>query len=127
MSSFKIKFQTVDEYFNTFPKDVQDTLEKIRETIKSAAPEAEEVISYQLPAFKYHGFLIYFSAYKDHYSLSFPPPFKIFEAFKNELSPYEVSKTSIKFPMDKLIPFDLVIELVKYKVKENLEKEKKKK
>jgi uncharacterized protein YdhG (YjbR/CyaY superfamily) len=127
MSSTKSNFQTVDEYIGTFPKDVQDTLEKIRQTIKKAAPEAEEVISYQLPAFKFHGMLIYFSAYKDHYSLSFPPPFHVFDVFKNELSPYEISKTTIKFPMDHPIPFELVSEIVKYRAKENLEREKKKK
>jgi uncharacterized protein YdhG (YjbR/CyaY superfamily) len=71
--------------------------------------------------------LIYFSAYKDHYSLSFPPPFKLFEVFKTELSTYEVSKTTIKFPMDKPIPLELVREIVIYRAKENLEGEKKKK
>jgi uncharacterized protein YdhG (YjbR/CyaY superfamily) len=123
----KIKFQTIDEYIGIFPKDVQESLEKIRETIKIAEPEAEEVISYQLPAFQFHGMLIYFSAYKDHYSLSFPPPFTIFDVFKQELSPYEVSKTTIKLPMDKPIPLKLVSEIVKYRAKENLEKQKKKK
>jgi uncharacterized protein YdhG (YjbR/CyaY superfamily) len=122
-----IKFQTVEEYMGTFPKDVQDTLETIRQTIKKAVPEAEEVISYQLPAFKYHGMLIYYSAYKEHYSLSFPPPFKLFDVFKNELLPYEKSKTTIKFSMDKPIPLELVSELAKYRANENLEREKKKK
>jgi uncharacterized protein YdhG (YjbR/CyaY superfamily) len=64
---------------------------------KKAVPEADEGISYQLPALKYHGMLIYFSAYKDHYSLSFPPPCKIFDVFKIELSPYEVSKPQSNF------------------------------
>jgi uncharacterized protein YdhG (YjbR/CyaY superfamily) len=127
MSSTKNNFQTVDEYFGSFPKDIQDTLEQIKQTIKKAAPEAEEVISYQLPAFKYHGMLIYYSAYKDHYSLSFPPPFKLFDVFKKELSPYEVSKTTIKFPKDKPIPLELVSEIVKYRAQENLEGQKKKK
>jgi uncharacterized protein YdhG (YjbR/CyaY superfamily) len=127
MSSTKSKFQTVNEYIGTFPKDVQDTLEKIRQTIKKAAPEAEELISYQLPAFKFHGMLIYFSAYNDHYSLSFPPPFKVFDVFKKELSLYEVSKTTIKFPMDNPIPLELVSEIVKYRAMENLEREKEKK
>jgi uncharacterized protein YdhG (YjbR/CyaY superfamily) len=71
--------------------------------------------------------LIYYSAYKDHYSLSFPPPFTIFDVFKQELSPYEVSKTTIKLPKDKPIPLELVGELVKFRAKENLERQKKKK
>jgi uncharacterized protein YdhG (YjbR/CyaY superfamily) len=125
--SSKNKFQTVDEYIGTFAKDVQGDLEKIRQTIKKAVPEAEEVISYQLPAFEFHGMLIYFSAYKEHYSLSFPPPFTLFEVFKQELSPYEVSKTTIKILMDKPLPLDLVSEIVKYRAKENLERGKKKK
>jgi len=121
------KFQTVPEYISTFPKDVQDNLETIRRTIKEAVPEAEEVISYQLPAFKFHGMLIYFSAYKDHYSLSFPPPFTIFDVFKEDLSPYEKSKTTIKFSKDKSIPIELISALVKYRAKENLEIQEKKK
>ncbi|MBW7454070.1 iron chaperone [Paenibacillus sepulcri] len=125
-STKKSNFQTVDEYFGSFQKEIQDSLEQIRQTIKNAVPEAEEVISYQLPAFKYHGMLIYFSAYKDHYSLSFPPPFTVFEVFKQELSPYEVSKTTIKFPADKPIPLELVSELAKYRAKENLEGKQKK-
>jgi uncharacterized protein YdhG (YjbR/CyaY superfamily) len=71
--------------------------------------------------------LIYFSAYKDHYSLSFPPPFHVFNVFKNELSPYEMSKTTIKFPMEHPIPLELVSEIVKYRAKENMEREKNKK
>ncbi|TNJ61846.1 DUF1801 domain-containing protein [Paenibacillus hemerocallicola] len=127
MSSTKSSFQTVEEYIVTFPDDVQATLENIRQTIKETVPEAEEAISYQLPAFKYYGMLIYFSAYKDHYSLSFPPPFTIFEVFKEQLSPYEVSKTAIKFPMKDPFPFELLRDIVKFRATENLEKGKKKK
>jgi uncharacterized protein YdhG (YjbR/CyaY superfamily) len=127
MCPTKSNFQTVDEYILTFPRDVQATLEQIRQTIKEAVPEAEEVISYQLPAFKYHGMLIYFSAYKDHYSLSFPPPFTVFDVFKEQLSPYEVSKTAIKFQMSIPLPLELVNDMVKFRANENLEKGKKKK
>ncbi|WP_221469094.1 iron chaperone [Cohnella nanjingensis] len=125
--SSKTKFETTDAYIGTFPKDVQDGLEQIRQTIQQAVPEAEEVISYQLPAFQYHGMLIYYSAYKNHYSLSFPPPFRIFEVFQTQLAPYEVSKTTIQLPMDQPLPLDLVGELAKYRAQENAEKAKKKK
>ena len=123
----KTNFQTVDEYISTFPKDVQATLEKIRHTIQQAVPEAEEVISYQIPAFKYHGWIFYFSAYKEHYSLSCPPPFTVFDAFKKELSPYEVSTSAIKFPLDKPVPVDLIKEMSQFRAKANLEKTQKKK
>lgn len=127
MATAKIKFETVDQYIATFPKEVQTTLEKIRKTIQKAVPEAEEMISYQIPAFEYNGMLAYFSAYKEHYSLTFPPPFEIFEVFKKELSPYEVSKTTIQFPMTSPVPLDLVTKMVKYRAKENAENKKKKK
>jgi len=78
----KTDFKTVDEYINTFPQDVGETLEKIRQTIQEAVPDAEEVISYQIPAFKFYGWILYFSAYKDHYSISFPPPSTVFDIFK---------------------------------------------
>ena len=123
----KTDFKTVDEYISTFPEDVQDTLEKIRQTIKKAVPEAQEVISYQIPAFKFHGWVLYFSAYKHHYSLSCPPPFTVFDVFEKELSLYEISKSAIKFPADKPIPLTLISDMAKYRAKENLEKEKKKK
>lgn len=87
MRMAKTNFQTVDECVGTFPKDVQDLLETIRTTIQRAVPDAEEVIRYQIPAFKYHGWVLYFSAYKHHYSLSCPPPFTICDVFKRELSP----------------------------------------
>ena len=121
------KFQTIEAYVEAFPEDVQEGLESLRQAIRTAVPEAEEVISYQLPAFKHHGMLIYFSAYKDHYSLSFPPPFTIFEAFKEQLSAYEMTKTAIKLPMGRPLPLDLVGELAKYRAQENAEAASKKK
>jgi uncharacterized protein YdhG (YjbR/CyaY superfamily) len=127
MATTKARFETVNEYIGSFPKEVQATLEKIRQTIKKAEPDAEEVISYQIPAFKLHGFLVYFSAYKEHYSITFPPPFTVFEKFKKELAPYEMSKTTVQLPMKQPIPFDLITKMVKFRAKENQETEKKKK
>jgi uncharacterized protein YdhG (YjbR/CyaY superfamily) len=122
----KTDFKTVDEYIGTFPKAVQDILEQIRTTIQKAVPAAEEVISYQIPAYKFHGWVLYFSAHKHHYSLSCPPPFTVFDVFKRELSPYEVSKSAIRFPMDKPVPVDLISEIATYRARENMERDKKK-
>ncbi len=120
----KTDFKSVNEYVQTFPKDVQAILEQVRETIQEAVPEAEEAISYQIPAFKYHGWIFYFSAYKKHFSLSCPPPFTVFEAFKKELSPYEMSKSTIQFPLDKPVPVKLIQQMAQFRAKENLARDK---
>ena len=111
---------TIDEYIASFPKDVQEILEKIRKTIHEAAPEADEAISYQMPAFKFHGNLVYFAAFKKHIGF-YPIPSGI-EKFKAELSIYKQGKGSVQFPLDKPIPYDLVSQIVKFRVEENLRK-----
>ncbi len=113
--------RSVDEYIRTFPKDVQGILETLRRTIRKAVPQAEEVISYQMPAFKFYGPLLYFSAYKNHYSL-----FGVRKGFKKELSRYEGSKGTIRFPLDEPVPVKLISEIAKQRAKENLERERKK-
>jgi len=123
----KPKFETVEAYFASFDEGVRKGLASIRDAVQQAVPQAEETLSYQLPAFKYHGMLIYYSAYTSHYSISFPPPFTVFEVFKEQLAPYELSKTAVQFPMDKPIPLDLIGEMAKYRANENIETEKKKK
>ncbi len=125
MDTPKKKFETIDEYIATFPKDVQDILEKLRLTIRKAAPDAKETISYQMPAFKLNGNLVYFAAWKTHIGLY--PTSSATEAFKKELAPCEVSKGTVRFPLDKPIPFDLVTKIVTYRVKENMEKRGRKK
>ena len=117
--------QTINEYIAGFPKQVQEILEKLRATIRKAAPEAEEIISYQMPAFKYHGMLVYFAGHKNHIGF-YPTPSGI-EAFKKELSVYEGAKGSVQFPIDKPLPLGLVTKIVKFRVKENLEMAKLKK
>lgn len=112
--------KNIDEYIASFPNDVQKILEKIRTTIQKAAPNAEEKISYQMPAFTLKGGLVYFAAYKNHIGL-YPAPRGI-EKFKKELSVYEGGKGTIKFPLDKPIPFDLISKIVKFKVRENLQR-----
>ena len=122
MTAEKLKFNQVADYMATLPQNAQNILEEIRQAIKETAPEAEEVISYQLPAFRFHGMLIYYSAYKEHVSLSFPSA-SVFKAFEKELTGYETGKSTIKFPLNKPMPLQLVKAIVKHRMKENLEKE----
>jgi uncharacterized protein YdhG (YjbR/CyaY superfamily) len=127
MKTNKTAPKNIDEYIAGFPRDVQVILEKIRKTIREAAPRAEETISYQMPAFKMNGFLVYFAAYKNHIGF-YPMPSGI-EKFKKELSVYEGAKGSVKFPIDKPMPLGLISKIVKFRVKENsaMAKEKAKK
>ncbi len=120
MNATKKQVKTIDEYIKTFPEDVQSILEKMRQTIRRAAPEAEETISYQIPAFKLNGNLVWFAAFKNHIGL-YPTPSGT-EAFKKELSPYQGGKGSIRFPFKEPIPYDLVRKVVMFRRKENLEK-----
>jgi len=115
----------IDEYIARFPKDVLGILGQLRATIRKAAPNAEEAISYQMPTFRLKGNLVHFAAYKNHIGF-YPTPSGI-EKFKKELSVYEGAKGSVKFPIDKPLPFDLVSEIVKFRVQENLERAKAKK
>ena len=119
MKANKTAPKTIDEYIAGFPKDVRMILEQIRETIKKAAPNAEETISYQMPAFRLKGYLVYFAAHKNH--IGFYPMPSAIEKFKKELSVYEGAKGSVKFPMDKPMPLGLIGKIVKFRVKENLE------
>ena len=113
-------YSTIDEYIATFTKDIQGILKALRQAIRESAPKAEETISYQMPAFRLNGILVYFAAFRDH--ISFFPTSSGVAAFKKELSQYEISKGTIRFPLDKPIPMELVKEIVKYRVKENMSK-----
>lgn len=111
--------KNIDEYIAGFPNDVQATLEKIRATIKKAAPDAEETISYQIPTFTLKGhYLVYFAAYKNHIGF-YPVPLGNAE-FKAEMSVYASGKGTLRFPFDKPIPFKMISKFVKFRVKENL-------
>ncbi len=114
------KAKDIDEYIARHPKDVQKILKKIRTTIKKAAPGAEEAISYQMPAFHFHGYLIYFAAYKNHIGI-YPVPRGIDE-FSKELARYEGGKGTLRLPLDQPIPDDLITRIVNFRVKQNLEK-----
>jgi len=115
---------TVDEYINLFPADVQENLQQLRDTIKAAAPEAKEIISYQMPTYKHAGNLVHFAAYKNHIGFYPGPAGK--NNFEDELSAFEGSKGTVKFPVDKPLPLKLISEIVKFMLKLNLEKEQKK-
>jgi uncharacterized protein YdhG (YjbR/CyaY superfamily) len=110
----------IDEYIAGFPNDVQRILEKIRLTIRKAAPDAEEAIKYQIPTFTLKGNLVHFAAYKEH--IGFYPAPRGIEKFKKELSVYEGGKGTVRFPLDKPIPFDLISKIVKFRVQNNLER-----
>ena len=112
--------KTIDEYIASFPQDVQEILEKIRMTIRNAAPDAKETIKYQMPTFTLKGNLVHFAAFKMHIGF-YPTPSGI-EEFDKELSVYKGGKGSARFPLDKPIPYDLISRIVKFRVKENLER-----
>jgi uncharacterized protein YdhG (YjbR/CyaY superfamily) len=120
MLSAKMKFWTIDEYIASFPKDVQKILQEIRRTIHKAAPRATEVISYGVPAFKQNNILVYFAAFKNH--IGFYPTSKPIAIFKKELSAYKTSRGTIRFPLDKKIPLELIAKITKFRAKEDSEK-----
>jgi uncharacterized protein YdhG (YjbR/CyaY superfamily) len=112
--------RTIDEYIDGFEADIQEILQQIRMTIKEAAPEAEETISYQMPTFTLKGNLVHFAAYKNHIGF-YPVPSGI-EKFKQELSGYKGAKGSVQFPLDQPMPLDLIRRIVQFRVEENLAK-----
>jgi uncharacterized protein YdhG (YjbR/CyaY superfamily) len=120
MESKPGSYVSIDEYIAMFPKDIQKILEELRATIKDAAPDAKEKISYQMPTFDLKGNLVHFAAHKNHIGF-YPQPSGI-QAFKNELSIYESSKGSVKFTLDKPLPLKLISRIVKFRVAENLER-----
>ena len=120
MISTRKKFKTIDEYIKSFPEDVRKILENIRLTIQQAAPEVTQTISYQIPTFKLHGNLVHFAAFKNH--IGFYPTPKAIEVFNRELSAYEVSKGTIRFPLGEEIQYDLIEKITLFRVNENLKK-----
>jgi uncharacterized protein YdhG (YjbR/CyaY superfamily) len=108
----------IDEYTISFPKEIQKILEQLRATVKEAAPQAEEVISYGLPAFRFNGMLVWFGAHTNHIGLY--PRASAIEAFKKELSDYKSAKGSVQFPLHEPLPLELITKIVKFRVVENL-------
>jgi uncharacterized protein YdhG (YjbR/CyaY superfamily) len=114
------KFKNVDDYIRRFPKSTQSLLQEIRKLILETAPGVEETISYNMPAYKYHGVLCYFAGYENH--VGFYPTGTPIRFFEDELTVYQTSKGTVQFPLNKPIPKSLVKKMVKFKMKENLEK-----
>lgn len=115
----------IDEYITGYSKETQKLLEQLRATIKKAAPKAQEIISYGMPAFKLNGILVWFGAHSTHIGLY--PGASGIEAFKKELSIYKSAKGSVQFPLERPLPLGLITQIVKFRVIENLQKEKTKK
>jgi uncharacterized protein YdhG (YjbR/CyaY superfamily) len=124
LESNKNTVNSIDEYIAKFPEEVQRILNELRAVIKESAPDAEERISYQMPTFALKGNLVHFAAYKNHIGF-YPTPNGI-QAFKKELSIYEGAKGSIKFPIDRPLPLELISKIVKFRVTENLKNAKNK-
>jgi uncharacterized protein YdhG (YjbR/CyaY superfamily) len=121
MKNNKAGFESVDEYIETFPKDVQKILEEVRRTIKAAAPDAREKISYQIAAFELNGKnLIHFAGWKNHISM-YPIPSGR-DAFNKEVSKYAAGKGTLQFPLDKPLPLKLITKIVRLRIEDNLEK-----
>lgn len=113
-------FKDIDDYISAFPDHTQQLLQQVRSTIRKAAPGAEEVISYQMPAYKYKGILVYFAGYKKH--IGFYPTGSAIQRFKEELSVFKGAKGSVQFPLDKPLPLALIAEMVSFRMKENEQK-----
>jgi len=120
MMAERTQSTNIDEYIAGFPTQVQEILQKIRQTIRTAAPKAQETINYAIPTFTLKGNLVHFAAFEKHIGF-YPAPSGI-ERFKEELSAYESAKGSVQFPLDRPIPYDLISTIVKFRVQENLQR-----
>ena len=119
----KHQFRTIDEYIAGFPENIRDILEELRRVIREAAPRAEEAMRYGIPTFRLNGNLVHFAAFKHH--IGFYPTPSAIEAFKEELSSYKQAKGSVRFPIDKPLPYDLIRKIVQYRVDESQDSKKK--
>lgn len=117
MEENKITFESIDEYISNFPPNVQEILTTLRKVIKESAPDAKERISWQMPTFALHGNLVHFAAHKKHIGLY--PGASGIEVFKNKLSEYKSSKGAVQFPIERPLPYELISEIVRYRVAEN--------
>ena len=114
------KPKDIDDYISRFPKSVQTILRRLRETIRAAAPEAKEVISYQMPALRQHGILLYFAAWEKHIGLY--PPISGDAAIEKAVAKYAGPKGNLQFPLAEPIPYDLIKRIAKLRMKQDREK-----
>jgi uncharacterized protein YdhG (YjbR/CyaY superfamily) len=119
-----MEFRNVDEYLSGQSAETRDTLEQLRHIIRTAAPEAEEIISYQMPAFRYHGMLVWYAGYKGHIGMYVLPG--VLLAFRDRLNVYELSKSAIRFPLTQPLPEELISEIIMYAANNNLDRKKQK-
>lgn len=120
----KTNYQTIDEYHQIFSGETLDRMQTIRKIIHEVVPEVEEVISYQIPCFKYKGYLLYYAAFPNHISLSNPFSDKFWSHFEQDLKSYKTSKAVIQFPLNKPLPETLIKQMVGFRKRENEEKKK---
>ena len=120
MRGKETSYRSIDEYISESPPEVQEILQTLRKVIKESAPDATEKISYGMPTFYLHGNLVYFGAFKDH--IGFFPTSSGVGAFKDELSEYSISKGTVRFPIEKPLPYDLIRKIVKFRVAENIKR-----
>ena len=114
----KSELESVNEYIAAYPEDVQAILQRVRRILRKALPGAEEAISYQIPTYKLHGgYVVYFAGWKEHYSL-YPATGRLVAAFKNDLAPYEVKKSTIRIPFSRPVPVKLIERIAKFRAKD---------
>ncbi len=118
----KTDFKTIDEYQSGFPAEIQERMQKIRKVIHAVVPDVEELISYQIPCFKYNGYLIYYAAFPNHISLSNPFSAEFLKKFESDLKDYKVSKSVIQLPNEDDLPIDMITRMIKFRKQENEEK-----
>ena len=120
MQPDKSKHQNIDDYIVSYPLEVQESLKQMREAVRNAAPETEEIISYQMPAYREQGVLVYFGAFKNH--IGFFPTASAIQYFQEELASFKTSKGTIQFPYSEPLPLDLITRIVRFRVQENKRK-----
>jgi uncharacterized protein YdhG (YjbR/CyaY superfamily) len=123
----KTDYKTIDQYHRAFPADVAERMQKIRNAVHKVVPDVEEAISYQIPCFKHNGYLIYYSAYTNHISLSHPFSKELLGHFGADLKKYKVSKSAIQFPNSEDLPLTLITRIIEFRKSENVATAKKKK
>ncbi len=117
MNTRVLKYRDIDEYHASQPAEIRETLETLRQTIKQAAPQATETISYGMPAFRLNKVLVYYAVHKKH--IGFYPTPNLINHFRKELENYKTSKGAIQFPIDRPLPFTLIKKIVKFRVAED--------
>jgi uncharacterized protein YdhG (YjbR/CyaY superfamily) len=123
----KLEYKSIDHYHKAFPAEIAQRMQQIRDAVHKVVPDAEEVISYNIPCFKYDGWLVYYSAYTGHISLSYPYSKQFLAEFAEELKAFKVSKSAIQFPNDEKFPIALITKMIRFRKKENEVAPKKKK